>query len=137
MAYWYLYQLLINTNKHYPQCRTHADHIASRLGFGAIEYAAGPYFKRRVRGAAAGLQIDLLFKRSDRVWTVCEIKYQNEPIGREIISEMAKKLALLAVPPKVSIQKVLITASDPSESLLREPYFDQVLRLEDFQAASG
>jgi AAA+ ATPase superfamily predicted ATPase len=113
-------------------CRLHADVIASRLGFSAVEYSVGPYFKRRAKNSQiAGAQIDLIFQRKDRVWTVVEVKYQNEPINRGIVQEVAKKLELLTIPRNVTLQKVLITASDPTDSLIREPFFDRILRLED------
>jgi len=110
-------------------CWLHADLIADRLGFSAVNYDCGPWFSRAM--ADPGAQIDLLFKRADHVFTICEMKFQDTPVGRRLIPAMARKVALLDNPRRWSVEKVLISASPPAEELLSEGYVNRVLTLDD------
>ena len=91
----------------------------------------GAYFTRQTTDKN-GLQIDLLFDRHDQVLTLCEIKYHTRPVGTEIIPSVEKKAALLKARKNQTIDKVLITVSPPTRSLLETHYFSRVLVLEDF-----
>ena len=104
--------------------------IAEALGFSAVQYRAGKYF-RRGNVTDFGTQIDLLYDRADKVWTVCEVKYQDAPIGVDLIPEVERKLQSLPTSRRRSIHKVLITASGITKGLLERAYFDRVLTLED------
>jgi hypothetical protein len=75
-----------------------------------------------------GAQLDLVFDRADRVLTVCELKYRNAPIGVEVIGEMQEKLGRIAAFEKRTVQKVLITKSDPTAALLRASYFSRIVK---------
>jgi AAA+ ATPase superfamily predicted ATPase len=111
-------------------CREQAAMIAEALGFSAVQYRAGTYF-RRGNVTDFGTQIDLLYDRADKVWTVCEVKYQDAPIGVDLIPEVERKLQSLPTSRRRSIHKVLITASGITKGLLERAYFDRVLTLED------
>jgi len=104
--------------------------IAEAFGFSAVQYRAGTYF-RRGNVTDFGNQIDLLYDRADKVWTVCEVKYQDAPIGVDLIPEVERKLQSLPTSRRRSIHKVLITASGTTKGLLERAYFDRVLTLED------
>ncbi|MBL8889241.1 MAG: hypothetical protein JNL67_04635 [Planctomycetaceae bacterium] len=111
-------------------CREHAMAIAEALGFSAVQFRAGTYF-RRGNVTDFGAQIDLLYDRADKVWTVCEVKYQDAPIGVDVIPEVERKLQSLPASRRRSIHKVLITASGTTKGLQERAYFDRVLTLED------
>ena len=111
-------------------CRDHAMTIAEVLGFSAVQFRVGTFF-RRGNITDYGAQIDLLFDRADNVYTVCETKYQDAPIGTDVIAEVERKLQALPMPRGRSIHKVLITASGVTKGLQERAYFDRVLTLED------
>lgn len=117
-------------------CRKHSQLIAKIVGFSAVQYKSGAFFNRSTIKEDKGYQIDLIFERADRVYTVCEIKYTQTKVGIEVIEDFEKKL--LHVPDKESktIEKILISANGASESLIARRYFDRIITLEDlFQAA--
>jgi AAA+ ATPase superfamily predicted ATPase len=115
-------------------CHQHHSLLAERLGFGAVRYTCGPWFSRtEIHGAA---QIDLLFIRADGVITLCELKYQEAPVGKGVIAEVEQKIARLPNPRGLTMERVLITASDPTRELARERYFHRILRLEDLFRAT-
>ena len=88
---------------------------------------ASPYFKKNDER----FQIDLLFKRADRVITVCEIKHQNMKIGTHIIPAMQRKCALLKVPRGYALEKALISLYGPDNSLKDTGSFQHFLTLDD------
>lgn len=108
-------------------CRRNHYLIATTLGFGAIEYEAGAYFRREHLGSS--FQIDLIFQRKDRVLSICEIKYKQEKITTSIVGEFEEKLQRLKIPSGYSIQKVLIVLNEYQESLRN--YFDRILTLDE------
>ena len=113
-------------------CIQHASVITKILGFSGIEYTSGPYFKPS-RKEKSGTQIDLLFDRKDNVISLCEMKYSDRPIGVNIISEVEKKVEFLEnAAGKKTIQKILITKSNPTSELQKSGYFFRIIRVEDF-----
>ncbi len=112
-------------------CRRNSHLIADKLGFGSVEYESGAYFNRKTLNDKSGVQVDLLFKRKDRVWSICEIKYLESEVGLSVVNDFEKKLEILNIPKTVSVSKVLITASQPSKVLLNKHYFDRIVTLED------
>jgi len=110
-------------------CLKNSVQIAQALGFSDVEYDVGPYYNRATEKIESGYQIDLLFDRADNVLSVCEIKYTERPVGKEIISEFEHKLELLVVGKRKTIQKVLISAAGAKPELRN--YFDRIITLED------
>lgn len=110
-------------------CYQHHERIADRLGFGAVRYECGSWFTRH--DLQSGAQIDMLFSRADRVFTLCEVKFNEKPIGKEIIQDVEKKIEAFPNPRRWTIEKVLITASPPTKDLVKEGYFHRILTLED------
>ena len=88
---------------------------------------ASPYFKKNDER----FQIDLLYKRADRVITVCEIKYQNKKIATDIIPEMQRKCALLKAPRGYDLEKALFSLYGPDNSLKDTGYFHHFVTLDD------
>lgn len=106
-------------------------HIAKLLGFSAIEYHSGAFFNRETESEKPGFQIDLIFKRADRVITICEIKYLNRPVNKSIIKQFEEKLSLFDCPKNHSIHKVLISAEGAEKTVSESGYFDDIITLED------
>jgi AAA+ ATPase superfamily predicted ATPase len=109
-------------------CYQHAPLIARKLGFSAVAYDCGSWFRKS--DLATGAQVDLLFKRADNVITLCEVKFR-ERVGREVIDEVARKLAALPGLGNYTVEKALISAFPPSKELLEEGFFSRVLTADD------
>jgi predicted AAA+ superfamily ATPase len=110
-------------------CYQHAHLLAKKLGFSAVAYDFGSWFQKR--DMTDGAQIDLLFKRADRVLTLCEVKHR-EKVGLGVISEVEKKVERLRESTNDTIEKVLISARPPSRNVLKAGYFSKVLTIDDF-----
>jgi hypothetical protein len=115
-------------------CLLHHKAIASALGFSGVQYEFGPYYLRTDSQRA---QIDLVFKRADKVLTVCEIKYLRAPPGREVVVPFERNLRLLDTFKPYTIQKVLISPNGVDDRLAREHYFDRVIDLEELLGGVG
>jgi len=113
-------------------CIEHAAKISEILGFPGIEFTFGPYFKAP-KDDSPGVQIDLLFDRKDNVITLCEMKYSLSPIGTNIIEEVERKAEILQAKFKnKTIQKVLISRSNPTGDLTSSGFFYRVIKPEEF-----
>jgi len=110
-------------------CCQHAPLVAERLGFGSVRYSSGPWFSRGASEHSS--QIDLLYVRADRILTVCEVKFQDEKVGKGVIAEVEAKVKALSNRRRWTVEKVLISASGVTEDLARERYFSRILGLED------
>jgi uncharacterized protein len=129
----------LNLNMHQPYriwlglafekfCYDNHELLANKLGFSAVDYQYGSWFRREEQ--QTGCQIDLLFLRSDKVITLCEIKYQTRPIGLDVIQDVLKKIELLNYKKNYTVEPVLITASPPTNKLLQESFFSRILTVE-------
>jgi hypothetical protein len=78
------------------------------------------------------VQVDLVYLRSDKTISVCEVKYKFEVISTEIIPEYEKKLNKLSFKPNYSINKVLIAPNGVSSALIKSEYFDHIITADDF-----
>jgi AAA+ ATPase superfamily predicted ATPase len=113
-------------------CIENAYSIAKILNFGAVNFSASSFFQKAEDSSNnRGTQIDLIFERADKVYTVCEIKYQLKPIGLEIIDEFENKLSALPKKKQYSIHKVLISPFGITQKLKDRLYFDQVITIDD------
>lgn len=110
-------------------CDRNHELVAKKLGFSAVRYEHGSWFKKR--DMANGAQVDLLFLRSDRVITLCEVKFQSEVIGKEVIEAVQNKIRLLPNPKQLAIEPVLISVSPASSELINEGFFCAILTGED------
>ncbi len=108
-------------------CLKHAGMLAFVMDFADDLLLASPYFRKNDER----FQIDLLYKRADRVITVCEIKHQNIKIGTHVIPEMQRKCALLKVPRGYALEKALISLYGPDNSLKDTGYFHHFVTLDD------
>ena len=105
--------------------------IAAILGFSAVKYRSGAFYNRKVSAETQGYQMDLVFDRDDKVITLCEVKYSKAKISANVINEFDNKLVLLPNQSQKTIQKVLIVNQPPSESLLKQAYFDRFIGLDE------
>jgi hypothetical protein len=113
-------------------CVDHAARISEILGFSGIEFNCGPYFDAPAKDHA-GVQIDLLFDRKDNVITLCEMKYSLSPVGMDIIGEVQRKVEIIQAKfKKKTIQKVLISRSNPTSNLASSGYFYKIINPEEF-----
>jgi len=110
-------------------CLAHADLIAAKLGFSAVSYEYGSWFRRTDKDP--GAQIDLLFTRADNVVNLCEIKYRSAKSGKSLIQEVQSKIDQYPASPQASVEPILITASEVTDSLRNEGFFTHILTLED------
>jgi len=116
-------------------CLEQRDVIATLLGFSGIEYSAGPWFQQGKRGLLEGAQLDLVFGRADGVLTICEMKYRTGPIGLEVVRETENKLARIPILEKRTVQKVLITRSEPTKELRKSSYFSHIIMARDLETS--
>jgi len=108
-------------------CIKHAVYLSGLMGFEDEVLTASPHFERDSRR----FQVDLVYRRMDDVVTVCEIKHHKKEISTSIIPEMEKRIKLLNVPAKYTVEKTLISLHGPDKSLKASEYFDYYIQLED------
>jgi len=116
-------------------CRNNHRLFAKILGFASIAYQSGVFFNRATNLESPGYQIDLLYDRGDKVYTICEIKYLQTKVNSKVIAEFEKKLSLFPNPQNRTIQKVLITTEGADETLSKRNYFDRIITLQDIFTA--
>lgn len=108
-------------------CLKHSGYLADIMGFKDEMLLASPYFKP----GQEGFQLDLVYKRIDKVIVACEIKFHNEPISPKIIPGMEKKCATLAIPRGYTLERALISLYGPDEALRDAGYFNYYVTGED------
>lgn len=112
-------------------CRQNHRLFAQKLGFEDVRYQSGVYFNRAIEKDIPGYQIDLLYAREDKVFTICEIKYTQSKVNPSVIDEFENKLSHFHNPKNYTIQKVLISLHGPSDTLISRGYFDRSIVLSD------
>ncbi len=115
-------------------CRSNHRRIAEVLGFSGVRYRSGAWIER---GPGGGFQFDLVFDRADRVLTVCEAKYTTEPVGVAAAKSFARKVAGLQLPPRTTVQRVLVSAAGAEPEVATGGYFDRIVTLEDIMGIFG
>ncbi len=110
-------------------CLKNSTQISELLGFSDVEYRVGPFYNRKTEKVQKGYQLDLVFDRADRVISICEIKYTDKPVGKEILAEFNSKIELMEIGPRKTVQKVLISSSGAKEEIYN--HFDRILTLDD------
>jgi AAA+ ATPase superfamily predicted ATPase len=111
-------------------CLRHQAQLARLIGFDAIDYEAGPWF-RSPRKGLQGAQIDLAFDRADGVITLCEMKRQTAPLGRSAIAEVERKAdALRTEYPRRTVQPVLVVDGPVSREITQAGYFFRIIQAE-------
>jgi AAA+ ATPase superfamily predicted ATPase len=100
----------------------------------------GPYFSqanrlKKVSNAEKpekGFQIDIAIVLKKKRIVICECKFSQEPVGKNVIKEMEDKLSAVKIPSSISKSLVLISASGATKDLLETEFFDEIIPLETF-----
>lgn len=111
-------------------CLKHSVHLARLMGFADDVLHAAPSFGR----GDEAFQIDLVYRRADKVITVCEIKHHVDPVGTKVIPEVQRKCDLLRIPRGYALETALISLHGASEPLTDSEFFDYVITLDDILA---
>ncbi len=108
-------------------CQKNSLIIAKKLGFDNYVDKIGPLFSK-----TKGYQFDLVFYRTDKIISLCEIKYHDQPINTTVINEFSEKLKKFTIPRGYTIEKILISFYGPSDALKDSGYFDHFIDSTDF-----
>lgn len=108
-------------------CLNNALFLAERMGFEDKVESFGPFFLRGDKG----FQIDLAYKRTDKVITICEVKYHNKPITTAIIPEIKQKLQILKIPKSYSLEHALIAPHGADKALIETQFFHHIISKEN------
>jgi AAA+ ATPase superfamily predicted ATPase len=112
-------------------CMRHHKEISRILGFHGIPYTAGPFFQRKTLDTP-GVQIDLLFERSDKILVLCEMKYLLASVPGDIIDQVNRKVSALQEKyPGRTILKVLLTKTGSTETVAKKGYFFRIIRADE------
>jgi AAA+ ATPase superfamily predicted ATPase len=109
----------------------HADRIAEILGFSGIGYSFGPYFRHNKGGTIKGAQLDMVFNRADKVYTVCEMKYLNAPVPLAVGRELAQKLEKIQELDGKIVQRVVISNQPASQELEESGLVSRVIEVKE------
>ncbi len=109
-------------------CLKNAIYLAKIMGFEDQVIQWGPYFQR----GDQGFQIDLIYLRSDKVITLCEMKYYDSEVPISVMHEVKKKCALIDVPRGYTLETALISRFGPEKALREFDYFHHYVEEADF-----
>ncbi len=108
-------------------CHKHAGILSEIMDFADEVLSVGPFFQRKDEQ----FQIDLVYKRTDKVVMLCEIKHINKEITTAVIPSVERKSDLLKIPRGFTLQKALISLYGPDKPLAQSRYFDRIVTLRD------
>lgn len=106
-------------------CIKHAKKIMEALKIDQLVKEYGPYYDRS-SNKEESVQIDLMFDRYDPVITICEMKYYVVKIGKWVLKDMERKIALLP-DSKKTIERILVTTEGITDDLKDTGYFSSIL----------
>lgn len=109
-------------------CLKYSTLLAKIMGFEELLVNWGPLYS----GQDQRFQIDLVYSRSDKVITMCEIKYHDKPITASIIKEVEKKCQLIQLPRGYTLEKALIAKYGADHDLKESGYFTHIISMDDF-----
>lgn len=101
--------------------------LAEILGFGDKVVGCGGVTDR----SPGGYQYDVVYIRKDDVITVCEVKYLSGPPSTALIREMEEKIKKTPFPKGITVEKVLISNEEASNSLKESGYFHHWLTAQE------
>jgi len=110
-------------------CLKNALLLAKKAGFDKDVLDFGPFYMPDDKR----FQIDLLYKRSNNVVVVCEVKFTAKPVGSTVITDIEKKISLLSgyFSPNTTFEKMLISTEGMDRLLKASGYFQHQLDLRD------
>ena len=117
-------------------CRNNSRTFAKILGFEGVEYNSGAFFHRTLEKETPGFQIDLIYIRQDSKIIICECKYYNDYVSKNVVKEVVKKQSLfMSANPKYknyTYESLLITTEGLSPDDEQYELFDHVITFDDF-----
>ena len=111
-------------------CRQYHKSIAKVLGFSSVRYKHGSFYKRKSE-ESRGLQIDLIYEREDKVYTVCEVKYGNISNAKQVSNALVEKTKLLPNYKNRRCHLVLITGEKQVAEGISPGLFDSVISMDE------
>lgn len=96
---------------------------------------ANPFFQTKTSQWGA-CQIDLLIHTKFNTLYVCEIKFSQNRIEKDVVHDMQKKISILKTPKQFSIRPVLIHVNGVHESVVESEVFSHILDFGDFLKTS-
>ena len=111
-------------------------YIKKRLRIGQdVVIADNPFFQRKT-SRLSGCQIDYLIHTKFGNLYLCEIKFSKNPIEKNIIAEVKKKMDALAYPKGFSCRPVLIHVNGVHDEVVESGFFADIIDFGDiFQSA--
>lgn len=85
-----------------------------------------PYFQSKT-AINPGCQIDYLIQTKFNNLYICEIKFQKDPIKKNIIADVEKKLNALKTPKGFSKRSILIHVNGVEESVVESGFFAKII----------
>ena len=108
-------------------CLKNAMYLAEKAGFAHEVISFAPLFSPKDEK----FQIDLIYKRSNKIYTICEIKFSETAINTSIIPEMERKLKLLPHKSSDTIETMLISPFGADQALIQSQFFHHILSLKE------
>lgn len=108
-------------------CLKNAMYLAEKAGFANEVISFAPLFSSKDEK----FQIDLIYKRSNKIYTVCEIKFSDVPISTAIIPEVKRKLNLFPHKVTDTIETMLISPLGADQALEQSQFFHHVISLKE------
>ncbi|MCK5809175.1 AAA family ATPase [bacterium] len=105
----------------------HSSYLAELMGFSDQVATAGSLFSRD----DTHFQIDLIYKRFDKVITICEIKHHNKKITAQVIKEVERKKSLIKIPRGYTLETALISLYGPDKGLKESGFFTHTITLDN------
>ncbi len=114
-------------------CLRHAAYLSGLMGFKDELLLASPFFER----GDPGFQLDLVYKRADKVIVACEIKYSGKKITTRVVPEMERKCSILKIPRGYTLERALISLYGPDDALADSCYFNHYVTLDEIISGKG
>ncbi|MBA2367410.1 MAG: hypothetical protein H0V82_00115 [Candidatus Protochlamydia sp.] len=89
-----------------------------------------PYFQSKTT-KQEGCQIDYLIQTRYNTLYICEMKFSDHAIGKDIIGEMEKKIATLKIPKGFACLPILIHGGKVVKSVIESRYFAKIINIMD------
>jgi AAA+ ATPase superfamily predicted ATPase len=105
--------------------------IWKMLGLSANDIVVeNPYFQNKTT-LHAGCQIDYMIQTKFNTLYACEIKFSQNPIQKDVIDEVQKKIASIYLPKRFSLRPVLIHVNEINPSVIISDYFAAIINFEE------
>ena len=90
-----------------------------------------PYFQRKT-ARYTGCQIDYLVQTKYNTLYVCEIKFSKNELKMDVVRDVKKKIATIAMPKRFSYRPVLIHVNGVKEEVVDDGFFSSIITFGKF-----